>query len=166
MSKVFEQMTCSLAANMQEVKIFSERILKNGSVLSSYCSLCCVLRTISHASYWMQSWYIAQLTHLYNIYNILQSDFSSSESARQNGCTPTARCACSPFQKWWSLEPPGKWGEFVPSSELIKFSYFSIKNLNLSFRCKLKSGELILQRLRLFFLNSSCSRWSSLVVFV
>ena len=142
-------MTCSLAASMQEVKIFSEHILKNGSVWTSYCSLCCVLRTISHANYWMQSWYVAQLTH--HRYNILQSCvgwvsclfsplrffsgylqhriyylfhviFSSSQSAWKNGWT-----------KWWSLEPPGKWGEFVTSSEFIMFSYISIKNLNLVF---------------------------------
>ena len=68
---ILEKMTCSLAASMQEVKIFSEHILKNGYVWTSYCSLCCVLRTISHANYWMQSWYVAQLTH--HRYNILQS---------------------------------------------------------------------------------------------
>ena len=70
---IFEKMTCSLAASMQEVKIFSEHILKNRSVWTSYYSLCCVLRTISHANYWMQSWYVAQLTHLYNRNSILQS---------------------------------------------------------------------------------------------
>ena len=146
-------MTCSLAASMQEVTIFSEHILKNGSVWTSYCSLCCVLRTISHANYWMQSWYVAQLTH--HRYNILQSYvgwvsclfslevflrlpanriyylfhviFSSSKSAWKNGWT-----------KWWSLEPPWKWGEFVTSSELIMFSYISIKKLKPSFRYKLK----------------------------
>ena len=48
---IFENMTCSRAAGMQEVKIFSEHSLKKGSVLSSYSSLCCVLRTISHANY-------------------------------------------------------------------------------------------------------------------